>query len=88
MSDTKLARWPEPIAFIDLQAQQARIRASLDCRIAAVLRHGRYIMGPEVAELEARLAEFVGVRHAIGVSDGTTALMLALMALRSGLATR
>ncbi len=70
--------------FIDLKAQQARIRAELDRRIAKVLDHGRYVMGPEVVEMEERLAEDVGVKHCIGVSSGTDALLIALMALGVG----
>ncbi len=70
--------------FIDLNAQQARIAADIDARIKAVLAHGRYILGPEVAELEARLADYVGVRHCVGVSSGTDALLVALMALDIG----
>lgn len=70
--------------FIDLKSQQKRIRQSIDARIAAVLDHGQYIMGPEVAELEARLCDFLGCRHAIGVSSGTDSLMIALMALGIG----
>jgi len=70
--------------FIDLKTQQARIRDSIDARISKVLEHGRYIMGPEVAELEERLADYVGVRHAIGVASGTDALLIALMALGVG----
>jgi UDP-2-acetamido-2-deoxy-ribo-hexuluronate aminotransferase len=70
--------------FIDLKAQQALIRASLEARLHAVLDHGRYIMGPEVAELEERLAHFAGVPHALSVSSGTDALLLALMALGVG----
>ncbi len=69
-----------PIAFIDLGRQQQRIRSSLDAAIARVLDRGEYIMGPEVAELEGRLAEFSGARHAITCANGTDALMLALMA--------
>jgi len=68
------------LAFIDLAAQQKTIRSSLEARITTVLDHGRYILGPEVAELEKRLAEFVGVKHCIGVSSGTDALLMALMA--------
>ncbi len=74
----------ENIAFIDLAAQQAVIRPSVEQGIEKVLRHGRYIMGPEVAELEERLADFVGVQHAIGVSSGTDALLIAMMALGIG----
>lgn len=67
--------------FIDLAAQQARIRERIDRRIAGVLDHGAYIMGPEVAELEGALAEFAGARHCLGCANGTDALLLALMAL-------
>ncbi|RMH31064.1 MAG: DegT/DnrJ/EryC1/StrS family aminotransferase [Nitrospirae bacterium] len=70
--------------FIDLKTQQEHIRPELERRMAAVLAHGRYIMGPEVIELEERLADFVGVRHAIAVSSGTDALLIALMALDVG----
>jgi UDP-2-acetamido-2-deoxy-ribo-hexuluronate aminotransferase len=69
------------IDFIDLKRQQALIKPQLDARIAAVLAHGQYIMGPEIAELEARLVEFTGAEHCISVSSGTDALLLALMAL-------
>ena len=72
------------IPFIDLQAQQARIRGDIDARIRAVLDHGQYIMGPEVAEFEGKLAAFAGARHAIGVSSGTDALLIAVMALGIG----
>ena len=67
--------------FIDLKTQQDRIRPQLDERIKAVLAHGQYIMGPEVAELEAKLAAYVGVKHCISVASGTDALLVALMAL-------
>ena len=66
--------------FIDLAAQQERIREKLNAAIQDVLNHGQYIMGPEVKALEERLAEFVGVPHAIGCASGTDALLLALMA--------
>lgn len=69
------------IPFIDLKSQQDRIKPSLDRRIAAVLAHGQYIMGPEVAELEEKLAVVTGARHCIAVSSGTDALLIALMAL-------
>lgn len=72
------------IPFIDLAAQQERIRASLDRRMGAVLAHGKYILGPEVAELEERLADFVGVRHCISCANGTDALQIALMGLGIG----
>jgi len=70
--------------FIDLKAQQARIRESIDRRIAAVLDHGRYVLGPEVQELEERLADYVGTRHCVSVGSGTDAIMIALMALDIG----
>jgi dTDP-4-amino-4,6-dideoxygalactose transaminase len=72
------------IPFIDLAAQQARIRPGLDAAIARVLEHGQYIMGKEVAELERQLAAFSGVKHALGCANGTDALQLALMALGIG----
>jgi UDP-2-acetamido-2-deoxy-ribo-hexuluronate aminotransferase len=74
--------------FIDLEAQQRQllpdgrtIREAVDTRIAAVLNHGRYILGPEVEELEHTLAAYVGVEHCIAVASGTDALLIALMAL-------
>jgi dTDP-4-amino-4,6-dideoxygalactose transaminase len=72
------------IEFIDLGAQQARIKPKIDSRIQAVLAHGNYIMGPEVRELEADLAAFCGAKHALGCANGTDALQLALMALNVG----
>jgi dTDP-4-amino-4,6-dideoxygalactose transaminase len=68
------------IPFIDLQAQQARIADDVRRRMDAVLQHGRYIMGPEIAELEAALADFAGAKHAVGCSSGTDALVMVLMA--------
>jgi len=70
--------------FIDLKAQQARIRETIESNLRGVLDHGRYIMGPEIGELEKRLAAYAGVKHAIGCSSGTDALLLALMALDIG----
>ncbi len=70
--------------FIDLKAQYVALKGEIDRRIAAVLDHGQYILGPEVQELEALLANFAGVEHAIGVGNGTDALQLALMALEIG----
>ena len=67
-------------AFIDLAAQQARIRPRLDAAIARVLDHGAYVMGPEVRELEARLASFCGAPLALSCANGTDALALPLMA--------
>ncbi|NKC30437.1 DegT/DnrJ/EryC1/StrS family aminotransferase [Falsiroseomonas selenitidurans] len=68
-----------PIALFDMKAQQALIRAELDQRLAAVLDGGRFINGPEVAELEQKLAGFAGCAHAVGVSSGTDALQIAMM---------
>ncbi|MBI5602369.1 MAG: DegT/DnrJ/EryC1/StrS aminotransferase family protein [Deltaproteobacteria bacterium] len=65
--------------FIDLKYQQQRIKEKIDSKIQKVLAHGQYIMGPEVKELENQLAEYVGVRNAIGCASGTDALLLALM---------
>lgn len=70
--------------FIDLAAQQARIRDTIETRIRTVLDHGKYIMGPEVAELEAQLAGFSGVREAIACASGTDALLMSLMAYDIG----
>jgi UDP-2-acetamido-2-deoxy-ribo-hexuluronate aminotransferase len=70
--------------FIDLKAQQARLKTELDARIAAVLAHGQFILGPEVQELEEKLAVYVGVKHCISVANGTDALQIALMALGVG----
>ena len=70
--------------FIDLAAQYQHLKSRIDQRIQTVLDHGQYIMGPEVAELEAQLASYVGVKHAISCANGTDALTLALMALNIG----
>lgn len=67
--------------FIDLKHQYALLKANIDAAIQRVLDHGQYLMGPELHEFEAQLARFVGVKHAIAVSSGTTALQIALMAL-------
>ena len=67
------------IPFIDLKAQQERIRDDVDQRIATVLNHGAYIMGPEVAELETELGKWAQTKHVISCSSGTDALILALL---------
>jgi UDP-2-acetamido-2-deoxy-ribo-hexuluronate aminotransferase len=67
--------------FIDLKAQYQASRELINSRIQAVLDHGQYIMGPEVAELEGRLAEYTGARHCVTVASGTEALIIAMMAL-------
>jgi UDP-2-acetamido-2-deoxy-ribo-hexuluronate aminotransferase len=67
--------------FIDLKSQYQAARDRIDAAIQNVLDHGQYIMGPEVAALEARLAAYTGARHCITVASGTEALLIALMAL-------
>lgn len=66
--------------FIDLHAQRARIEGEVNTAIAKVLEHGMYVMGPEVREFEAQMAEFSGAKHALGCANGTDALALPLMA--------
>lgn len=70
--------------FIDLKRQYALMESGILTRIQAVLAHGQYIMGPEIFELEAQLASFVGTRHAVLNSSGTDALLMALLALGVG----
>jgi UDP-2-acetamido-2-deoxy-ribo-hexuluronate aminotransferase len=72
------------IDFIDLKAQQARIKKELDVAIARVLAHGQYILGPEVSQLEEQLASYVGVKHCITCANGTDALQISQMALGIG----
>jgi dTDP-4-amino-4,6-dideoxygalactose transaminase len=72
------------IAFIDLAAQQARIRPHLDSAIKGVLDHGNYVQGPEVAAFESALSQYTGVPHVLGCADGTDALTMVLMALDVG----
>jgi UDP-2-acetamido-2-deoxy-ribo-hexuluronate aminotransferase len=69
------------IPFIDLNRQQQRILPDIERRMAAVLKHGQYILGPEISELEKTLATYCGTKHCITVSSGTDALLIALMAL-------
>lgn len=70
--------------FIDLQTQYQRHKMQIDAAIARVLQHGQYLFGPEVELLESQLAEYVGVKHCISMSSGTTALHAALLALDIG----
>lgn len=70
--------------FIDLKTQYEHYKSEIDARIQNVLEHGQYIMGPEIKELEEKLAEFVGVKHCITVSSGTHSLEIALRALDIG----
>ena len=75
-----LARPAPAIRFVDLQAQRARLGGRIDAAIAGVLAHGNYVLGPEVAELEAKLADWGGARHVVTCANGTDALKLALRA--------
>jgi UDP-2-acetamido-2-deoxy-ribo-hexuluronate aminotransferase len=73
------------IPFLDLKAQQARIAVDLRRRLDKVLEHCQFVLGPEVKELEAALAKFCGAKHCVGVSSGTDALQIALMAENIGI---
>jgi len=70
--------------FIDLKSQYRALRPEINARIQAVLEHGQYILGPEVGELEQKLAKWVGSAHCVSVASGTDALLIALMALGIG----
>ena len=70
--------------FIDLAAQQQRIKSEIDANIQKVLTHGKYILGPEVSELEEKLAAYTGAKYCITCANGTDALQIALMALGVG----
>ena len=72
------------IPFVDMAAQQASIKDELDKRIADVLASGKFILGPEVKELEEKLADYVGTKYCITCASGTDALQIALMALNIG----
>lgn len=77
-------RAERPIAFLDLKAQQARIAHLLRPRVEAVFAHCQFVLGPEVRELEERLAGFCGAAHCVAVSSGTDALQIAMMAAGIG----
>jgi len=70
--------------FIDLKSQYQRLKPQIDAAIQRVLDHGQYILGPEVAELEEKLAAYTGAKYCISVANGTDALQIALMALGVG----
>ena len=70
--------------FIDLKKQYERIKPRIHDRIDEVLRHGKFIMGPEVAELETKLAAYIGCKHCVSCANGTDALLLSLMAYEVG----
>ena len=70
--------------FVDLATQQDRLRTEIEGGIARVLAHGKYIMGPEVSELEEALCSYTGAKYCISCANGTDALQIALMALDVG----
>jgi len=70
----------EPVAFLDLKAQQRRIEPALRARLEAVLAHCQFVLGPEVTELETRLADYAAAAHCVTISSGTDALQIAMMA--------
>jgi len=70
--------------FIDLQAQYKKYQSEIDARLQTVLNHGHFILGPEIAELEKILAEYVGVKHCLTIASGTDSLEIALRALDIG----
>jgi UDP-2-acetamido-2-deoxy-ribo-hexuluronate aminotransferase len=72
------------VPFIDLKTQYKALKSNIDSRIQAVLEHGAYVNGPEIAELEKNLASFVGVKYALACASGTDALVIPLMALNIG----
>lgn len=74
------SEYSAPTQFIDLAAQQERIKTELYAAVQTVFKHGQYIMGPEVSELEKQLSSFTGTRHALTCANGTDALTLVLMA--------
>jgi len=71
---------PDMISFIDLKAQRERLKDQIDAAVIKVLDEGRYILGPEVSELETRLAEFAGAGQALSCANGTDAILIPLMA--------
>ena len=73
-----------PIAFIDLQAQRKRLGEDLNRAIMAAVEGGQWILGPQVADAEKKLAEFAGVKHAVSCANGTDALLIVLRAWNIG----
>ena len=70
--------------FIDLKSRHKLIGDKINARIQKVMEHGQFILGPEVVELEEKLAEYTGLKHCVTVSSGTDSLLIALMARVSG----
>src|SRR3954465_724610 len=75
---------PEPVPFIDIVAQRRRLGKSIDDAVGRVLTHCQFINGPEVTELEAALAKFLGAKHVVSCASGTDALLMVLMAKAVG----
>jgi UDP-2-acetamido-2-deoxy-ribo-hexuluronate aminotransferase len=67
--------------FIDLKTQYSALRESINARIQRVMDHGQFIMGPEVEELDERLAAYTGAHYCVTCASGTEALLIALLAL-------
>lgn len=82
--DQLLIQWGSGMQFIDLGAQRARIQDKLEKALGKVLNEGRYILGPEVAEFEQKLADYIGVKHVVACGNGTDALLIPLMANNIG----
>src|ERR1700737_4247878 len=80
MSESPVTAPARSLPFLDLKAQQARIQAELRRRLETVLEHCQFVLGPEVTELEQKLAAFCGAKHCVSVSSGTDALQIAMMA--------
>ncbi len=81
---TCYSAWETVLEFIDLKKQYSLLKQSIDRRVARVMEHAQFILGPEVGELETKLAAYTGSKHCIGCASGTDALLMALMALGIG----
>ena len=81
MASSRAHALPKPVPLLDTRTQLAPIRAEIDAAIGRVLDHGQFILGPEVRELENRIAAYCGAKHAIGCGSGSDALLLPLLAL-------
>lgn len=76
--------YDRPMEFIDLQTSHRRIAAGLRDRFERIMGSAQFIMGPDISELEEKLAHYVGSKHGITCSSGTDALLMAMMALGVG----
>src|SRR4051812_38926614 len=72
------------LPFMDLKSQYLALKGEIDERIARVLNHGQFILGPEVSEMEEALAAYIGATHCVAVASGTEAMLMSLMALGIG----